>query len=196
MEEQIYRQELSRLIRSTPWLMSILETVRECNPPDWLVGAGVIRNLVWDHLHQYQTPTPLADIDVIFFDPQDVRPERDRMAQQQLAQRLPHVPWEATNQAAVHLWYEEVFGFSVPALHTSEEAVGTWPETATSVAVRLLATDEIYIVAPCGLSDLFKMVLRRNPSRVTRELFVQRLHSKEILRKWPQVQVIYGHQTP
>jgi uncharacterized protein len=195
MEEQIYRQELSRLIRSTPWLMSILETVRECNPPDWLVGAGVIRNLVWDHLHQYQTPTPLADIDVIFFDPQDVRSERDRMAQQQLAQRLPHVPWEATNQAAVHLWYEEVFGFSVPALHTSEEAVGTWPETATSVAVRLLATDEIYIVAPCGLSDLFKMVLRRNPSRVTRELFVQRLHSKEILRKWPQVQVIYDERS-
>jgi hypothetical protein len=44
-------------------------------------------NLVWDHLHQYQTPTPLADVDVIFFDPQDVRPERDRMVQQQLAQK-------------------------------------------------------------------------------------------------------------
>jgi hypothetical protein len=195
MEEQIYRQELTRLIRSTPWLMSILETVRECNPPDWLVGAGVIRNLVWDHLHQYQTPTPPADIDVIFFDPQDVRPERDRMAQQKLAQRLPGVPWEATNQAAVHLWYEEVFGFSVPALHTSEEAVGTWPETATSVAVRLLATDEIYIVAPCGLTDLFNMVLRRNPSRVTREQFVQRLHSKEIVRKWPHVHVIYDERS-
>ncbi len=191
VEEQIYRQELTQLIRSTPWLMSILETVRRCNPPDWLVGAGVIRNLVWDHLHQYQTPTPLADIDVIFFDPQDVRPERDRMVQQQLARRLPHVAWEATNQAAVHLWYEEVFGFSVPALHSSEQAVGTWPETATSVAVRLLATDEIYIAAPCGLSDLFNMVLRRNPCRVTREQFAQRLHSKQIVRKWPRVQVIY-----
>ncbi len=190
-EEQIYRQQLSQLIRSTPWLMPILEVVRECDPLDWLVGAGVIRNLVWDHLHQYQAPTPLADIDVIFFDPEDVRPERDRMVQEQLAQKLPHVPWEATNQAAVHLWYEDVFGFSVPALHSSEEAVGTWPETATSVAVRLLPTDEIYIVAPCGLSDLFNMILRRNPCRVTRELFIQRLQSKQILRKWPRVQVIY-----
>jgi hypothetical protein len=191
VEEEIYRQELIHLIRSTPWLMSILETVRWCNPPEWLVGAGVMRNLVWDHLHQYQTPTPLADVDVIFFDPQDVRPERDRMVQQQLAQQLPRVPWEATNQAAVHLWYEDVFGFSVPALHSSEEAVGTWPETATSVAVRLLATDEISIVAPCGLTDLFNMVVRRNPRRVTREQFVQRLHSKQILRKWPRVQVRY-----
>jgi uncharacterized protein len=191
VEEQVYRQELTQLIWAAPWLMSILETVRACNPPDWLVGAGVIRNLVWDHLHQFQTPTPLADIDVIFFDPQDIRSERDHMVQQQLAQRLPHVPWEATNQAAVHLWYEDVFGFSVPALHSSEEAVGTWPETATSVAVRLLPTDQIHIVAPCGLSDLFNMVLRRNPCRVTREQFVQRLHSKQILRKWPRVQVIY-----
>jgi len=113
------------------------------------------------------------------------------VVQQQLARRLPHVAWEATNQAAVHLWYEEVFGFSVPALHSSEEAVGTWPETATSVAVRLLATDEICIVAPCGLSDLFNMVLRRNPCRVTRAQFAQRLHSKQIVRKWPRVQVIY-----
>ncbi|MBV9227912.1 MAG: nucleotidyltransferase family protein [Chloroflexi bacterium] len=171
--------------------MSILETVRACNPPDWLVGAGVIRNLVWDQLHQYQTPTPPADVDVIFFDPQDLRPERDRMAQEQLAQRPPHVAWEATNQAAVHLWYEDVFGFAVPAFHSSEEAVGTWPETATSVAVRLLPADEIYIVAPCGLSDLFNMILRRNPRRVTREQFMQRLHSKQILRKWPRVQVVY-----
>ncbi len=92
MEEQLYRQELTQLIRAAPWLMSVLETVRACNPPDWLVGAGVIRNLVWDHLHQYQTPTPLADIDVIFFDPQDVRPERDRVVQQQLTQRLLSTP--------------------------------------------------------------------------------------------------------
>ena len=191
MEEQLYRQELIQLMRSTSWLMSILETVRACDPPDWLVGAGVIRNLVWDHLHEYQTPTPLADIDVIFFDPQDVSPERDHMVQQQLAQRLPHVTWEVTNQATVHLWYEDVFGFSVPALHSSEEAVGTWPETATSVAVRLLSTNEIQVVAPCGLSDLFNMKLRRNPCRVTREQFAQRLHSKQILRKWPRVQVIY-----
>jgi hypothetical protein len=191
LEEQIYRQELSKLIQSTPWFMSVLETVRTSNPPDWLVGAGIIRNLVWDHLHQYHSPTPLADIDVIFFDPQDLRPERDHMVQRQLAKILPDLNWEATNQASVHLWYEEVFGFAIPALHSSEEAVGTWPETATSVAVRLLASNQIHIVAPCGLSDLFNMVLRRNPCRVTHEQFVQRMHSKRILRKWPRVQLIY-----
>jgi hypothetical protein len=44
--------------------------------------------------------------------------------------------------------------------------VSTWPETATSIAVRLLANDELHVVAPCGLADLFGMVLRRNPRTV------------------------------
>ena len=90
MDEQTYQQELIQLIRLTPWFMSILQAVRACDPPDWLVGAGVIRNLVWDHLHQYQTPTPLADVDVIFFDAQDTRPERDYLIQQELLQSAGH----------------------------------------------------------------------------------------------------------
>ena len=190
MSEQEYRQELTHIIRSNPWFMRVLKTVRYCNPPDWLVGAGVIRNVVWDHLHGFQEPTPLADVDVIFFDADDLSPERDRTVQKELAAHLPDISWEATNQAAVHVWFEGVFGFPVPPFRSSEEAVSTWPETATSVAVRLLANDELYVVAPCGLADLFGMVLRRNPRRVTRELFYQRLQAKRITEKWPRVQVI------
>jgi len=190
MDEEEYTRELISIIRSNSWFMGVLKTARTYNPPDWLVGAGVIRNIVWDHLHGLREPTPLADVDVIFFDANDLSPERDRAVQEQLAALQADIAWEATNQAAVHLWYEEVFGFPVPPFHSSEEAVGTWPETATCVAVRLLANDELQVVAPCGLSDLFRMVLRRNPRRVTREMFRQRLQAKRITEKWPRVQVI------
>jgi uncharacterized protein len=192
MNEGEYAQELTRVIRSNLWFMRVLETVRQCDPPDWLVGAGVIRTIVWDHLHGFREPTPLADVDVIFFDASDLSPERDRVIQEQLAAHLPDVPWEATNQAAVHLWYENAFGFPVAPFRSSEEAVSTWPETATSIAVRLLANDELHVVAPCGLADLLGMVLRRNPRRVTREMFHQRLKTKQITEKWPLVQVIDG----
>lgn len=191
MDEQQHERELIQIIRATPWFMKILETVRACDPPDWLVGAGVMRNLVWDHLHHYQTPTPVPDVDVIFFDPENLSSARDQAVQDQLTALLPDITWEATNQAAVHLWYEDVFGFPVPPFLSSAEAVGTWPETATSVAARLLPNDEIQIVAPCGLADLFALILRRNPRRVTREIFSRRLKEKRILQKWPQVQVIY-----
>ena len=192
MSEEAYYQQLRDLARATPWFWAMLEAARDCNPPDWFIGAGVIRNLVWDHLHGYQSPTPLADVDLIFFDATDLSPARDQAVQDQLATRLPGVKWEATNQAAVHLWYEDLFGFPVPPFHSSEEAVATWPETATSVAARLLPDETLQIVAPCGLADLFGLVLRRNPSRVTREQFQQRLQRKQITQKWPRVQVIDG----
>lgn len=172
--------------------MTILRAVRHCDPPDWLVGAGLIRNLVWDHLHGYSRPTPPRDIDVAFFDPADLSPERDAAVTAQLTAVLPGVEWEATNQAAVHLWYAELFGKTVPPLTSSAEAIATWPETATCTAVRLLPDDSIHIVAPFGLEDLFQMVLRRNPVQVTPEQFHQRLQDKQIRQKWPLVQVFDG----
>ena len=150
----------------------------------------MIRNLVWDSLHCFAEPTPCADVDIAFFDPHDLSPQRDRAVQAQLSASRPDVPWEATNQAAVHLWYERVFGYVVPPLISSADAIGTWPETATCVGVRLLPNDELLIVAPYGLSDLFNMILRRNPRRVSRTEFRRRIQEKKIQDKWPRVRIV------
>lgn len=185
-----YETQLEKLIRENAEMMAILQTVRRCNPPEWLVGAGIIRNLMWDHLHGYSQPTPACDVDVAFFDPADLSPERDATVTTQLATLLPTVEWEATNQAAVHLWYAKKFGKEVPPFSSTVEAIATWPETATCTAVRLLPDDSLKIVAPFGLMDLFQMILRRNPARVTEAQFQQRLRDKKILQKWPGVQVV------
>ncbi len=183
---------LEALIRANDWFMSVLQTVRACDPPDWYVGAGVVRNVVWDALHGYDRPTPVGDVDVAFFDQRDLRPERDAEVQADLHARRPEVPWEATNQAAVHLWFEQCFGYRVQPLGSAAEAVATWPETVTSVGIRLLPGDELFVTAPYGLEDLFGMILRRNPRRVTLDEFRRRARDKEILRKWPRVRIIDG----
>jgi uncharacterized protein len=192
MSEQIYRARLEGLISSDKRLWSILATARDCDPPDWFVGAGVIRNLVWDNLHGYAEPTPCADVDLAFFDPHDLSSERDQTVQNQLRARRPDVPWEATNQAAVHLWYKSVFGYAVSPLTSSIDAIGTWPETATCVGVRQLPNDELLVIAPYGLSDLFNLILRRNPRRVSLQDFRRRAQEKAIRKKWPRVQMIDG----
>lgn len=64
MDRDGYEQELQKIIRSNNWFMGLLRAVRHCNPPDWFVGAGVIRNIVWDYLHGYVNPTPVRDVDV------------------------------------------------------------------------------------------------------------------------------------
>ena len=184
--------QLRQLIQQNEQMMTILRTVRRCNPPDWLVGAGVIRNLVWDHLHGYSQPTPPRDIDVAFFDASNLSPEQDTAVTVQLSSLLPTVEWEATNQAAVHLWYADHFGKTVPPFTSTAEAIATWPETATCTAVHLLPDNSLQIVAPFGLDDLFQMILRRNPARVSQAQFQQRLRDKRIRQKWPQVRIIEG----
>ncbi len=190
LTENLYEERLRDLVRGSVWFMEILRAVRDCDPPDWLVGGGVIRNLVWNRAHGYADATYVRDVDVVFFDAASLGPERERAFEQDLLARCPDVPWDAKNQAAVHLWYEEKFGYAVPQLRSSEEGVGANPETATSVGVRLLADDKLYIAAPLGLDDLFELVLRRNPRRVTPGIFHKRLVEKGIREKWPRVRIV------
>jgi uncharacterized protein len=178
---------LRDLMRSSRQFMEILDAARDVDPPDWVVGSGIIRDLVWDSLHGWNGPLRFKDVDVAFFDPHDLSPEGDAQVADRLRARLPRVAWDAKNQAGVHLWFEERFGYPVDPLTSIEDAVGTWPETAVCVAVRLLRDDSIKIVAPLGLEDLFAPRLRRNPRRVSVEEFRRRLACKKVPERWPLV---------
>jgi len=180
------RRELETIVRATPSLMRALEAARDVNPPDWLIGAGAVRNAVWDRLHGFTEPTPPGDIDLAFFDPADLSREHGRSVEAALHSQAPELPWEATNQAAVHLW----FGGDAEPLRSSAEAVATWPETATCVALRLGVDDQLTVVAPFGLEDLFAMVVRRNPARVSVADYERRLASKRFVERWPRVAVV------
>ncbi|MGY0003795.1 nucleotidyltransferase family protein [Micromonospora sp. I033] len=65
-----------------------------------------------------------------------------------------------------------------------------WPETATSVAVRLDAAGTLHVCAPLGLDDLLDGVWRRNPRRVTVELSRARLARHDPARRWPGVRIL------
>lgn len=101
------------ILWDTPWFMAALEAARTVDPPDWLIGAGAVRTAVWDHLHGFDEPTVPGDVDVAFFDPNDLSRARDQAIEEALRERLPDTPWDAKNQAAVHLWYPAKFGYEV-----------------------------------------------------------------------------------
>jgi hypothetical protein len=66
------------------------------------------------------------------------------------------------------------------------------PETATAGAVRLLPDDRVQVVAPCGLEDLFGLVCRRNPRRVSVAHYRRRVRDKRIADRWPGVRIVDG----
>ena len=185
-----HSQHLTQLVHDSAWLMHALRAVRTLGLESWCIGAGAIRNLVWDALSGHERPSALADIDVAFFDPHDLSSERDAALQRQLQAHLPDVPWEVTNQAAVHLWFESCFGHAVAPLRSLDEAVASWPEYATSVAVWLDSDDRVRVIAPLGLDDLFNRVVRRNPARASLQNYRDRTAAKRYTERWPRVTVV------
>jgi uncharacterized protein len=183
-------QELIAVVLATPWLAQALDAGASLNLASWCIGAGAIRNAVWDHLHGYAAPSALSDIDFAYFDADDLSKSAENEVQGRLESALPGVPWEATNQAAVHLWFEGHFGHPVAPLASLYESVASWPEYATSVAVWYSRKRAIEVIAPHGLEDLFAMRVRRNPTRVSLETYAQRIDQKQYTKRWPRVTVV------
>ena len=183
-------QRLEAIVRSTPWLMQALEAAREVDAPDWLIGAGAVRTAVWDHLHGFDSTAEPADLDVAFFDSGDLTREHDEAVARALTKCRAGTPWDAKNQAAVHLWYRKRFGYEVEPLSSTADGVATWPETAACVGIRLEPDGGMTVVAPHGLDDLLGMVHRRNPARVSVEEYERRLRTKRIAERWPLARVV------
>jgi hypothetical protein len=181
---------LVAIAKDSAWLMAALRAVRQLQLGSWCSGAGAVRNLVWDALHAFPAPSSLPDIDVAFFDHTRLAPEYEAQLQERLAEILPGAPWEVSNQAAVHLWFEGAFGHAVPPLSSLEDAVATWPEYATAVGLKLEDDDSISVIAPHGLEDLFAMVVRHNRTRASVATYRQRVAQKRYTARWPRVTVL------
>jgi hypothetical protein len=193
-------ETIRRLIRSCPWLMAVLATVRDAGDRFDLrcwVGAGAVRDLAWDTWFSAGTTgdpadfdgSAVKDVDVVYFAAHDRDRSLEHDVRDALTSRRPDVAWDVKNQAAVHLWYRDRFGTAVEPLVSIADAVGTWPETATAVAVALGHDGSIDVVAPLGLDDLVGGIHRRNPRRVSLAEYRARMRRKRPALRWPGVRV-------
>jgi hypothetical protein len=180
-------QALRDIVRQTPWLMHALRIARSLGLASWCIGAGALRNAVWDHLHGYSASSRLADIDLAYFAPENLTQQHDDELLAALQSMAPDLPWEVTNQAAVHLWFGSYFDYDVAPLRSLAEAIATWPEYATAVGIYLDDADRLRIIAPHGLQDLLQMRIRHNPVRASAETYRQRTLKKRYQERWPNV---------
>jgi hypothetical protein len=163
--------------------MEALRAARAVGAPDWLVAAGAIRDAVWDLLHGREPAVP-RDVDLAYFATDGHTEDGVEAA---LRARAPSIPWEARNQADVHLWYPRRFGIDVPPFTSSADAVATFPETASCVGVRLGADDSLHVVAPYGLGDLLGCACRHNPARVPADFYEERVAAHGWRERWPRM---------
>jgi uncharacterized protein len=176
---------LQAIIRDDALRWRLLGLVRALRLPDCWIGAGFVRNTVWDSLHGRAAAAPTGDVDVLWFDPAQADAAVDQAIEARLRWADPSMPWSVRNQARMH-------GRNGDAPYASvTDAMRFWPETATAVAVRRSARDDCTVAAPYGLDDLFGLVLRPGPAfrREKRHICHERVRMKGWLTTWPRLQV-------
>jgi hypothetical protein len=153
---------------------------------DWIV-AGAIYNTVWNRLTGRQSLYGIRDLDLFYFEPSDLSYEaEDRIIRrgETIFAGAP-VPVEIRNQARVHLWFEQHFGFAIEPIRSCRDSIGRFASVAYCVGIRLDEKHEIEIFAPHGLGDLFSFRVRPNrfcDNRKTHETKAARATSL-----WPEL---------
>ncbi|WP_082223660.1 nucleotidyltransferase family protein [Pseudomonas sp. RIT-PI-a] len=174
---------IQAIISNDPIRRRMLEIVRSLNLPDCWIGAGFVRNAVWDHLHGRSVSTVSTDVDVIWFDATRSTHEQDEALEAVLRDLDPNVLWSVKNQARMHVQNGD------EPYQSATDAMRYWPETATAVAIRLREDGTYEIAAPLGFDDLFDLIIRPAGRFATDKntIYQDRVTSKNWLKVWPML---------
>lgn len=174
--------DIAELLEAHADLHALLLHVERLELPDSWIGAGFVRNAVWDALHGHPVETSkLNDVDVVYFDPAEADAERDQALEMKLKASAPNVPWQVRNQARMHRRNGDA-----PYRNTSD-AIACWPETATAIAART-AGGKVFVTAPLGIEDLVGLVVRPTPVFARKmDVYRERLSSKNWASRWPNL---------
>jgi len=185
-ETMKYQNLLQSVLLNDPMRMNALYAVQALELNDGWIGAGFVRDAVWDHLHGYGQRPVSGDVDVVWFDAKSATSACDSALEERLSQQNSVFNWSVKNQARMH----QRNGHQ--PYRSTENALLYWPETATAIAVRLGATDHVEVIAPYGLDDLFELRLRPTPVFAQHKLaiFSQRVAEKRWLQRYPGLRLL------
>ncbi|MCD9021835.1 nucleotidyltransferase family protein [Cohnella silvisoli] len=180
---------LKKIIMINPVLETAFQRVHDLGLGDYYIGAGCITQTVWNHLCGNDLLYGIGDIDIIYYDT-DLSYSKENAFVEKASELFHDLPIkiDLKNQGRVHLWYQKHFGYPIQPYRTLEEAIDTWPTTATALGVSRGLNSEWKVYAPYGLNDLFGMIIRPNKVQITKEIYYKKV-SKWII-KWPQLEII------
>ncbi|MBB6427702.1 nucleotidyltransferase family protein [Sphingopyxis sp. JAI128] len=179
---------MSGLVTGHPAVSSILRRWGEIALPDaWLTGS-IVAQARWNEHFGFDPHHGIADADIVYFDAGDLSAEAEERTELRIASLFADLPvrFDVKNQARVHLWYAAKFGHAIVPYRSVPDAIGTYPTTAAAIGLRR-ATD-LEIVAPFGLADLLRPVVRANATQITEAYY--ELKSARWRQYWPDLEIL------
>lgn len=187
MEKNKDELQIEKILYSNNQYIAYLKAIRSYCEEDLWIGGGFIRTIIWDYLHQYNTPTEFMDIDVFYFQSSCINKEKDIKIEDYLHTLIQNTRWSVKNQARMHLHNNEEQYYSL------RDALMKFPDTASTVAVKMDCRGDVVFIAPYGYEDLFKLIVKptpvffNNPDKMQR--YRERVIEKEWKRLWPKLEI-------
>lgn len=188
--ERLEKQMVEIISKSGP-VANLLKVCQQSDlPSDYYIGAGCIADTVWNDLSGYPLTYGISDVDVVYFDDKNTAIENEENYRRLLTKKLGEFPFklDVKNEACVHLWYKQKFGFQIEPYTSLENAIDSWPTTATSLGIRKEKNDSYVIYAPYQLDDLFSMIIRPNKKIITKEIYEKKAEKWHC--KWDKLTII------
>ncbi len=156
-------------------------------PDAWLV-AGCLFQTVWN-LKSGQAPEAhIKDYDLFYFNADDLSEAAEAQVSAQITARFAGrgIEVEAKNQARVHTWYQDYFGFPYPALSSSRDGIDRFLVSCTCVGLKP-GVEGLELYAPNGLSALYQGRLSPNPNCPHLPLFEK--EAKDYRDRWEWLEI-------
>jgi hypothetical protein len=184
------QEDLLRLVLArSPIVATIVDRWLQIGLPDcWLV-AGCLAQTVWNDAFGLPATHGISDIDLVYFDGEDLSAEAEAGHAALVRTLFADLGlWiDVKNEARVHLWYAEKFGNALAPYVSTEDAITTFPTTATAVGVQPRAGG-LHVFAPYGLSDLLGLIVRPNKKHITQAIYDAKV--KKWQAKWSALRVV------
>ena len=187
---QAQLKALKNIILSNEMIDVVIKRAKSLDIDNYYVGAGCITQTVWNYLSNNPLGYGIKDIDFVYFDDKNLDFESENKVISQVRELYSDLKIEVDvkNQARIHLWYKNHFGYAIEPYRSLESALNTWPTTATSIGVRNEKNNEFKVYAPFGLNDLFGKIVRANKAQITKQIYENKVSSW--LKKWPDLTII------
>lgn len=177
---------LTEFVMTMDGMPQILEEIAKL-PNAW-VGAGIIFQNVWNVIHGYELNTYIKDIDVLYWDDNDLSWAAENSHIRSFTETLSNIsiPFDIKNIARVHLWYEERFGIPKAQYHSIQESISTWPVIGACMAMRM-NRGQLEFIAPYGFQDMFSLRVRPNKVLVNQTIYEDKAIKWQ--EQWPKLSI-------
>lgn len=151
------------ILKENKELMSMLNYIEKLNFPNFYIAAGSVFQTIWNYYDNKPLNYGIKDIDVIYFNKDDLSVERDLEYYKKIKEYSETSGYnyeiDVSNEARMHLWKKEKFHIEIEPYTSSEDAIDKWIATVHAIGITKVY-NQIKIYAPYGLSDIFSRTIR------------------------------------